>query len=277
MPKAPVAAAEGQTAPASDRDKDGVPDDKDACPDDAGVKTDDPKTNGCPPPADRDKDGIVDDDDACPDTAGIKTDDPKTNGCPPPPPDRDGDGIVDAEDACPDQPGVKTDDPQTNGCPADPDRDKDGIPNDDDACPDQAGPADKDPKRNGCPKAFIQGSQIRILDQVKFATGSSAIVRGKESDEVLGAVLKILTDHPEITALRVEGHTDNQGAASTNKTLSEQRAASVVHWLVQHGIDASRLSSQGFGYERPIDSNETPEGRKNNRRVEFHIADAPAP
>jgi OmpA-OmpF porin, OOP family len=90
-------------------------------------------------------------------------------------------------------------------------------------------------------------------------------------------VLKVLTDHPDIKALRVEGHTDNQGAADFNKKLSEQRAASVVRWLVQHGVDASRLSSQGFGFERPIDSNDTPDGRKNNRRVEFHIGDISIP
>ena len=225
------------------------------------------------PPPDRDKDGVPDDDDACPDVPGVKTDNAETNGCPPPPPDRDKDGIPDADDACPDQPGVKTDNPATNGCPPDPDRDKDGIPNDVDACPDQAGPPDTDPAKNGCPKAFIAGSQIRILDQVRFATGKAAIVPGKESEEVLGAVLQILTAHAEITALRVEGHTDNQGGAALNKRLSEQRAAAVVRWLVQHGIDASRLSSKGFGFERPIDSNDTPEGRKNNRRVEFHIDD----
>jgi OmpA-OmpF porin, OOP family len=273
IPKAPVAPAQGEAgAGPGDRDKDGVLDDKDACPDQPGIKTSDPETNGCP--SDRDKDGIIDAEDACPDEAGVPTKDPKTNGCPPPPPDRDGDGIADADDACPDQAGVKTDDPKTNGCPPDPDRDKDGIANEDDACPDQPGPADNDPKKNGCPKAFIQGTQIKILDQVKFATGSAAIVHGKESEEVLSAVLQVLTEHSEITALRVEGHTDNQGAADFNKKLSEQRAASVVRWLVQHGIDASRLSSQGFGFERPIDSNDTPDGRKNNRRVEFHIGDA---
>jgi OOP family OmpA-OmpF porin len=265
-----VTAAQGETGKAPpDRDKDGVPDRDDACPDQPGVKTTDPETNGCPPaPADRDEDGVPDADDACPDVAGVKTDDPKTNGCPP---DRDKDGVPDANDACPDQPGVKTSDPKTNGCPVDPDRDKDGIPNEDDACPDAAGPASPDPKANGCPRAFVQGAQIKILDQVRFATGSAAIVPGRQSEDVLGAVLKILLDHPEINALRVEGHTDNQGSAVTNHTLSEQRAASVVRWLVQHGIDASRLSSQGFGFDRPIDTNDTPEGRKNNRRVEFHI------
>jgi outer membrane protein OmpA-like peptidoglycan-associated protein len=223
------------------------------------------------PPPDRDKDGIIDREDACPDTPGVKTDDPKTNGCPPPPPDRDKDGVVDSEDACPDTPGVKTDDPKTNGCPPDPDRDKDGIPNEEDACPDTPGPKNADPKKNGCPMAFVQGKQIKILQQVKFATNSSKIVPGKESLDVLNAVLDVLNQHPEIARVRVEGHTDDRGAAAYNKTLSGQRAASVVNWLVQHGIDKSRLSSVGWGLEKPIDTNDTPEGRTNNRRVEFHI------
>jgi outer membrane protein OmpA-like peptidoglycan-associated protein len=262
--------------PPADRDHDGILDDEDACPDEPGVKTDDPKTNGCPPPpppppSDRDKDGIIDSEDACPDVPGVKTDDPKTNGCPP---DRDHDGILDSDDACPDVPGVKTDDPKTNGCPPDPDRDKDGIPNDQDACPDTPGPHNDDPKKNGCPQAAVVGKQIVILDQVKFATGSAKILPA--SDGILNAVLTVLTGHPEITHVSVEGHTDNVGAAAMNKSLSGRRAASVVDWLVKHGIDKARLSSVGFGMERPIDSNDTPEGRQNNRRVEFHIEDGGA-
>jgi outer membrane protein OmpA-like peptidoglycan-associated protein len=249
-----------------DRDKDGIIDSEDACPDVPGVKTDDPKTNGCPP--DRDHDGVIDSEDACPDVPGVKTGDPKTNGCPP---DRDHDGIVDADDACPDVPGIKTDDPKTNGCPPDPDRDKDGIKNEQDACPDTPGPANPDPKKNGCPQAAVVGKQIVILEQVKFATGSAKILPA--SDGILDAVMKVLSDHPEIKHVRIEGHTDNVGAPAMNKTLSGKRAASVVTWLVKHGVDASRLSSEGFGMDRPIDTNDTPEGRQNNRRVEFHIED----
>ncbi len=252
--------------PPSDRDHDGVLDKDDACVDVPGVRTSDPKTNGCPP--DRDGDGILDADDACVDVPGVRTSDPKTNGCPP---DRDGDGIADRDDACPDTPGVKTADPKTNGCPLDPDRDKDGILNEQDACPDEPGKPDPDPKKNGCPKAFISGGQIKILDQVKFATGSAQIVKAKDSEDVLEAVLKVLKDHPELKKVRVEGHTDNRGSADLNKKLSADRAASVVKWLTAKGVEASRLSSEGFGPDRPIDSNTTDSGRQNNRRVEFHI------
>jgi outer membrane protein OmpA-like peptidoglycan-associated protein len=253
----------------SDRDGDGVLDNEDACVDVPGVRTNDPKTNGCP--SDRDHDGVYDQVDACPDVPGVKTDDPKTNGCPP---DKDLDGIPDSEDACPDVPGVKTDDPKTNGCP--PDRDKDSILDPDDACPDQPGPKDPDPKKNGCPAARIEAGQIKIIQQVKFKTGSAEIL--KESDDILNAVTQILKDHPEIKKIRVEGHTDNKGTAAYNKDLSKRRAASVAKWLVDHGVEKPRISSQGFGLERPIDSNTTDEGRQNNRRVEFHIegsVDAP--
>jgi OOP family OmpA-OmpF porin len=262
--------------PPSDRDKDGVFDFEDACPDEPGRRTKDPETNGCPrrpppppPPSDRDKDGIIDAADACPDTPGVPTDDPKTNGCPPIA-DRDKDGIPDSEDACPDVPGVKTDNPKTNGCA---DKDKDTIFDPEDACPDAAGPPDPDPKKNGCPAARVENNQIIITQQVKFKTGSATIL--PESDVILDAIQKIMEEHPEIKKVRIEGHTDNRGGAAYNNGLSKRRAASVVKWLVDHGIDKSRFTSQGFGFSRPIATNKTEEGRQENRRVELHIVDPP--
>lgn len=223
-----------------------------------------------PPPApivrDRDGDGVLDGDDACPDEPGRRTEDPQTNGCPIR--DRDGDGILDADDACPDVPGMKTDDPKTNGCA---DKDGDSILDPEDACPEQPGKPDPDPAKNGCPVARVERGQIRILEQVKFKTASHVILR--ESDYVMEAVRSILEEHPEIQTVRIEGHTDSRGSAAYNKGLSERRARSVMRWLVTRGIDRKRLTSQGFGLERPIDSNDTPEGRAQNRRVEFHITD----
>ena len=261
-----VAAPPPPPPPPPDRDKDGIVDADDACPDVKGVKTSDPKTNGCPP--DRDQDGIVDAEDACPDVKGVKTSDPKTNGCPP---DRDHDGILDAVDACPDVAGVKSEDPKKHGCPVDPDRDKDGIKNEADACPDVAGPANADPKKNGCPQAYVEKKQIKILDQVKFETASAKIKPGKDSQDVLAAVLDVLKKHPEIKKVRVEGHTDNKGSAPLNRKLSADRAAAVVTWLIGHGLDKGMFSSAGYGPDRPVDTNDTDAGRQNNRRVEFHI------
>ena len=266
----------------TDRDGDGVADNVDACPDVPGVGNEDPTMNGCPPPpapappppvADCDGDGVPDAVDACPDVPGVATDDPKTNGCPS---DWDHDGVLDGVDACPDVPGVATSDPKTNGCPPDPDRDKDGIPNETDACPDQPGKPNPDPKKNGCPVAYVDvvKKTIQILDQVKFATASSKIV-GKESDEVLAAVADILANHPEIAMVSIEGHTDDRGAAGMNKRLSGARAASVVKWLVDHGVKPTRLTSVGYGFERPLVPNDSDEGRTQNRRVEFHIQAQP--
>ena len=287
-----------------DRDHDGIMDSKDACPDTPGVATDNPATNGCPPAAvaDRDGDGVADSEDACPDVKGVRTSDPKTNGCPPDAdgdgipddvdacpnkpgpkndnpkingcPDTDKDGIFDSEDACPEVPGIRTEDPKTNGCP-DPDRDHDGIPNDADACPDQAGPATQDPKTNGCPRVFIKNGNIQILEQPKFATNKATL--SKESDSLLTEVAKVITDHPEVKYVEVAGYTDNVGNAAYNKTLSQKRAQAVVTWLTSHGIDKGRMGGIGKGKDDPIDTNGTPEGRANNRRVEFHILDqAPA-
>jgi OmpA-OmpF porin, OOP family len=253
--------------PIADRDRDGIVDKEDACPDEKGTKTDDPKTNGCP---DRDKDGIVDGQDACPDVAGVKTDDPQTNGCPP---DRDHDGVPDDADACPDVPGVKTEDPKTNGCP--PDRDKDGIADPVDACPDAPGPSDPDPKKNGCPLARIEAQEVKILEQIKFKFGSAEILR--ESQPIIDAVAAVLREHPEVKRVRVEGHTDNKGALAYNKGLSKRRAAAVVGALGKAGLEAGRLSSAGFGPDKPVDTNATDEGRANNRRVEFHIEGGPTP
>lgn len=125
------------------------------------------------------------------------------------------------------------------------------------------------------PKAFVKEGKIEILDQVKFKTGSAQILPGKDSEEVLQAVLKVLTGHPEIKKVHVEGHTDNVGNADKNKKLSSDRAASVVKWLTAHGVDKARLESAGFGQERPIADNKTEDGRRANRRVEFRIEAAP--
>ncbi|HEY4183698.1 MAG TPA: Ig-like domain-containing protein [Polyangia bacterium] len=263
-----------------DSDGDGVLDRTDACPDKPGPRSPEPERNGCPLPTDTDGDGVADAVDACPDKIGVVADDPARNGCPAIY-DEDGDGVIDEADACPKVAGVATLDPRTNGCPADPDRDHDGIANESDACPDDVGPASPDPKRNGCPLAFISQSQIKILDQIRFRTASDAIVKTENGDQVLAAVLDILTTHKEIKKVLVEGHTDSVGNADRNRILSAGRAAAVVKWLVDHGIDRDRLSDEGFGPDRPIDSNTTREGRRNNRRVEFHIQDdgsaVPAP
>jgi outer membrane protein OmpA-like peptidoglycan-associated protein len=84
-------------------------------------------------------------------------------------------------------------------------------------------------------------------------------------------VARLLLAHPELKQIRVEGHTDNVGAAAYNKDLSARRAASVVRYLTGKGVAAERLAAAGYGFERPIATNETALGRAKNRRVEFTI------
>ena len=248
----------------SDRDQDGIVDAKDACPDDKGVADPDPKKNGCPP--DRDEDGILDADDACPDFKGPRTEDPKTNGCPP---DRDGDGILDAQDACPDEKGLPNPDPSKNGCPPK-DSDGDGILDPEDACPHEKGVPNADPDKNGCPRAVrVTETEIVILEQVQFDTGK-ANIKGV-SDQLLDEVAEVLTEHPEITKIEVQGHTDNRGAPAFNRTLSQGRANAVTNALHKRGVAADRLSAKGYGLEQPIADNTTDEGRQKNRRVQFVI------
>ncbi len=255
--------------PPPDTDGDGIIDGEDACPKDKGPRSADPKTNGCPPPPDRDGDGVLDVEDACPGVPGVRTEDPKTNGCPPPPPppDRDKDTVSDPDDACPDVPGVKTADAKTNGCP--PDRDLDGVSDAEDACPDQPGLKDPDPKKNGCPLARVEDQQVKIREQVKFQIGSAKIL--PESEAIISAVADVMKAHPEWKRLRIEGHTDSMGGEIYNLGLSASRATAVLKALTGKGIDRKLLKAKGLGRARPIADNATPEGRQDNRRVEFHI------
>lgn len=158
------------------------------------------------------------------------------------------------------------------GARSDGDADNDAIPDWEDACPHTPGRRSRDPRRNGCPpRVRIEARQIKITEQIKFRTDSAEIL--PESDGVLYEVRDTLNEHPEIRRVRVEGHTDSTGDPGYNRDLSQRRAEAVSSWLVRHGVDANRLYSLGVGPDRPIDTNATEEGRRNNRRVEFHIVE----
>ena len=75
----------------------------------------------------------------------------------------------------------------------------------------------------------------------------------------------------ESVEIEIEGHTDNKGSDVYNENLSQGRSQSVVDYLVQQGIESTRLTARGFGESKPIDTNDTDEGRGNNRRVEFTV------
>jgi len=105
-----------------------------------------------------------------------------------------------------------------------------------------------------------------VTHGILFDTGKDVIK--PESLPTLKAILAILNDNPGLK-FSIEGHTDSQGNTAINQPLSEKRAAAVMAWLSGKGIDPARLKTKGFGDSKPIDTNDTPEGRANNRRVEF--------
>lgn len=108
----------------------------------------------------------------------------------------------------------------------------------------------------------------RVATQgIFFATGSAELAG--ESTPTLKEIGQMLKEHADLS-LMIEGHTDNTGNAAANQALSEKRAAAVKDYLVStYQIDASRLQSKGFGSSKPAASNETAEGRQQNRRVEL--------
>ena len=104
---------------------------------------------------------------------------------------------------------------------------------------------------------------------MKFKFDKSDIVT--EYDSELLTFADVLKKYPELHVI-IEGHTDSVGTANYNKKLSQRRAESVKKYLVDTlGIDASRLKTVGYGFEKPVASNKTAEGRKKNRRVEIVV------
>jgi outer membrane protein OmpA-like peptidoglycan-associated protein len=115
----------------------------------------------------------------------------------------------------------------------------------------------------------IGANAITIKQQVHFEHDSATILG--DSNALLEQIADTLARTPTIEHLEIQGHTDDTGTPDHNKSLSEARANAVLDWLVEHGISASRLSARGFGQERPLSPNVTPQGRARNRRVELVI------
>ncbi|MDZ4664561.1 MAG: DUF5723 family protein [Bacteroidota bacterium] len=260
-----------------DKDGDGITDAEDACPDDKGPI----EFKGCP---DRDGDKIIDKEDECPDEAGIKefmgcpdrdgdgTPDKYDNcidlfgpkeykGCP----DRDGDSILDKEDACPDTFGPR----DNKGCPW-PDTDGDGVYDKDDACP--TTPGLKELK--GCPPPPpMKEREKKILEKafssLEFASAKDIIK--PVSFPSLNDLAKLCKEHKDDWKLTLSGHTDNQGDADKNMTLSEKRSKAVKAYLVKKGVPADNINVEWFGQTVAIGDNSTTQGRQKNRRVEMKV------
>jgi len=122
------------------------------------------------------------------------------------------------------------------------------------------------PTPSAASDAQAQISKLLLDKRIQFETAKDVLL--PVSIPVLDEVASVLKRAPQLSAT-VEGHTDNVGDAVANRTLSEARARAVVQWLGEHGVAQSRLHAEGFGPDRPVAPNTTPEGRARNRRVDI--------
>ncbi len=109
----------------------------------------------------------------------------------------------------------------------------------------------------------------KLSKQSLFEFNSDKV--SEDSYAALDIVANFLKESPNVT-VKVEGHTDNIGTKEYNQKLSERRAASVANYLIDKGVDNSRVTIQGFGFSKPIASNKTAEGRSMNRRTEIKFS-----
>jgi OOP family OmpA-OmpF porin len=180
--------------------------------------------------------------------------------------DSDGDGVIDALDKCPNTPrGVKVD---KVGCPLD--SDGDGVPDYKDRCP--GTPKGVQVDASGCPlplptkSAEVTAAGTWIYKDIQFEINKADL--RQSSFPVLNEIVGALETQPNLK-VEIQGHTDSTGTHDYNVGLSQRRAQSVKAYLASKGIDSSRMTTKGYGPDRPIASNKTKAGRTRNRRVEL--------
>lgn len=180
--------------------------------------------------------------------------------------DSDLDGTPDHRDDCPFKPGTF----DNKGCPDSNDSDGDGVYDDVDLCPNVPGRKEN----RGCPDNQNTQQQLTIQNiyllsgNVFFDTAKDKI--RKKSHSTLNRIAKLIKELPSKINFIIEGHTDNVDGGRYNTYLSRRRAANVRRYLINKGVNPDRLTFKGYGETRPKFSNETPEGRQLNRRVEIH-------
>ncbi len=278
-----------------DTDGDKVPDYYDKCPDTPKEAYSTIDADGCP--LDTDGDGVFDYLDKCPDTPYQAYGTVDKTGCPK---DTDKDGVPDYLDKCPTTPEAERNNVDSVGCTIvivqpiqndsvavvdtvaapivvakldtvavvkDVDTDGDGIVDRLDRCPQLAGVA----SNGGCPeiKKEVRVVFQKALQGIQFETAKFIIK--PLSYVILEHVARVLTENPNYM-VEIQGHTDNEGLPEKNQILSENRAKEVREYLISKGIDAKRLTSNGYGQMRPVAPNSTIEGRAKNRRVEFVVS-----
>ncbi len=121
--------------------------------------------------------------------------------------------------------------------------------------------------------ATVKGDSVSIPGNIVFDTKKATLKEGAGSEVVLDQLKLFLDENPQVTKLRIEGHTDNVGQPGDNEKLSGERALTIKKWLVDKGVAKERLIAVGFGEKKPVADNSKEEGRAQNRRTEFKIAE----
>lgn len=172
--------------------------------------------------------------------------------------DTDRDGIPDSFDACPELEGKFS----TNGCP---DMDGDGVADKDDKCPSVPGSI----SAGGCPQSNNTPVSVTpSLDPIYFDVAKATMT--KKEMEKLNRIVDLMNANPNYTLI-IKGHADNMGSHQLNQELSEDRAQSVLGYLMKKGIDPVRLKAVAYGSNFPKSTDKTNAARQENRRVEFEV------
>ena len=179
--------------------------------------------------------------------------------------DSDNDGVIDSLDACPQTvAGTVVD---SRGCPVVTDQDNDGVNDTKDRCPDT--PAADRVDQDGC--TIFEEKQISFNLNVQFANNSSEI--SSPNSEEIKALVQFLKRYGK-TSVEVEGHTSAPGSAEYNMWLSERRAEAFRDMLINtYGISAERVTAKGYGETQLLDSSNTAEAHRLNRRITVNIED----
>ena len=153
----------------------------------------------------------------------------------------------------------------TDGVP-DPDNDGDGFLDSEDYCPNEPEIYNNYLDDDGCPDVIPTISKIIVVGNVRFVGYTDRLTN--KSKRNLDAFAEVLKTNPEIR-VRIEGHTDNRVDPEKNLELSQMQADKVREYLIGKGVEPERLIAIGFGEIKPIADNNTSQGRRRNRRIEF--------
>jgi outer membrane protein OmpA-like peptidoglycan-associated protein len=119
------------------------------------------------------------------------------------------------------------------------------------------------------PRVEVRDNKIEIHEKIQFEVAKATIL--EQSFGLLNEIADVIKKNPHIKKIAIEGYASAEGDAKMNLKLSDDRAKSVMKYLVDHGVEKERVTAKGFGVTKPIATNDTDEGREKNRRVEFNI------